>query len=112
MLFLTTLFCALPLAFARPTGTVPRGDNETSTADPMPVDAARAATFVRPAHFASLAYCSTKQLSTSAIDKVVPGVELLQSGGDGGATPVYYIAHDPENQSIVVAHEGTDPTNL
>ncbi|KAG6827355.1 hypothetical protein H0H93_015670, partial [Arthromyces matolae] len=29
-----------------------------------------------------------------------------------GLIPKYFIAHDPSTQSIVVAHEGTDPFNL
>jgi predicted lipase len=36
----------------------------------------------------------------------------LQSGGNEAQVPFYFIAHDPTDNSIVVAHEGTDVHEL
>ncbi|KAJ7078788.1 Alpha/Beta hydrolase protein [Mycena epipterygia] len=40
------------------------------------------------------------------------GETFLQSGGDQRDIPLYFIAHDKVDQSLVVAHEGTDPGNI
>lgn len=81
MFVLPTLLCALPLVLARPTGlAVSRADNDT--APPTTVSAqSAAAAFVRPAQFASLVYCDEAKVNTSNVDTILPGVEILQTGG-------------------------------
>jgi len=37
---------------------------------------------------------------------------VIQAGGDDGLVPMYFVAHDPVTQSIVVAHQGTEPENI
>ncbi|KII86000.1 hypothetical protein PLICRDRAFT_44456 [Plicaturopsis crispa FD-325 SS-3] len=114
MLVLPTLLCALPLVLARPTGlAVSRADNDNSTAPPTTVSAqSAAAAFVRPAQFASLVYCDEAKVNTSNVDTILPGVEILQTGGNDGTVPLYFVAHDPDTQSIVLAHQGTDVQNI
>ncbi|KDQ61932.1 hypothetical protein JAAARDRAFT_31427 [Jaapia argillacea MUCL 33604] len=74
------------------------------------------ANLVRPAMFSQIAYCpSAKVLKWqcgASKCAAVSGVQVLQAGGDGGLVPYYYVAYDPTTQSIVVAHEGTNPLNI
>ncbi|KAJ7579670.1 alpha/beta-hydrolase [Mycena floridula] len=70
----------------------------------------------RPALFSRAAYC--KSLATTkkwncgpACNSLGKNVKLLESGGDGGKIPRWYIAHDKDTSTIVVAHQGTDPKN-
>jgi len=71
--------------------------------------------FVRPARFAQIAYCSPGAVQgwqCGAPCDALPGVQSIVTGGDGAVTPFYYVAHDPTSQSIVVAHQGTDPGKI
>ncbi|KAG6864286.1 hypothetical protein C0991_010805 [Blastosporella zonata] len=72
--------------------------------------------FLRPAQFTRVAYCSSAAVSSwqcgAPCDSLGGAVEVLQTGGDDGLIPMYYIAHDPATQSIIVAHQGTDPSSL
>ncbi|KAH0583182.1 hypothetical protein H2248_011065 [Termitomyces sp. 'cryptogamus'] len=74
------------------------------------------ANFLRPAQFSRVAYCSTGAVTNwqcgGPCSDMGNDIEVLQAGGDGGSIPLYFIAHDPSTQSIVVAHEGTDPHSL
>ncbi|KAI0339625.1 alpha/beta-hydrolase [Trametopsis cervina] len=69
----------------------------------------------RPADFARVAYCSPTSvtaLSCGGPCDAVKTIKVLASGGDEGATPRFFVAQDPDTQSIVVAHQGTDPDKL
>lgn len=75
------------------------------------------ATFSRPAFFSRIAYCSSASVTNfscgapcDALD--AQSVEILATGGDGGTVPRFVIAHDKSTNSIVVAHQGTDPDNI
>jgi len=71
--------------------------------------------FIRPARFSQIAYCSAKAVlswNCGPPCDALPGIEPITAGGDDGLIPMYYIAHDPTTQSIVVAHQGTDPSNI
>ncbi|KAF8209142.1 alpha/beta-hydrolase [Mycena galopus ATCC 62051] len=87
-----------------------------ATGTPTPVSLANVnETLLRPAQFARAAYCSSASLQSW--DCGVPcdalgGVSFLQDGGNQGTIPLYFIAHDTADQSLVVAHEGTDPDNI
>ncbi|KAJ7065347.1 alpha/beta-hydrolase [Mycena amicta] len=70
---------------------------------------------LRPAQFARVSYCSTKSITTWTCGEPctsLGNVTFLQSGGDQGLIPLYFIAHDPTDDAIVVAHEGTDSKNI
>ncbi|KAJ7089734.1 alpha/beta-hydrolase [Mycena belliarum] len=72
-------------------------------------------TLSRPAKFARVAYCSTKSITTWTCGgpcKALPNVTFLQSGGDEGRIPLYFIAHDKSDKSLVVAHQGTSSKNI
>ncbi|KAF7342366.1 hypothetical protein MVEN_01825200 [Mycena venus] len=87
-----------------------------ATGAPTPVSLATVnATLSRPAQFARAAYCpsaSVESWNCGLPCDSLNGVTFLQAGGDQGAVPFYFIAHDSVDQSLVVAHEGTDPNNL
>ncbi|KAJ6474539.1 alpha/beta-hydrolase [Mycena vulgaris] len=83
---------------------------------PTPVSLATVnTTLLRPALFSRAAYCSSSSLQSWSCGlpcQSISGVTFLQSGGDQGLIPLYFIAHDTADQSLVVAHEGTDPDNI
>ncbi|EJF65550.1 alpha/beta-hydrolase [Dichomitus squalens LYAD-421 SS1] len=69
----------------------------------------------RPAQFSRAAYCSTASVqkwSCGAACDAIPNVKVLAAGGDNGATPDFFIAEDPDQQQVVVAHQGTDPHEI
>ncbi|KAJ7599427.1 alpha/beta-hydrolase [Mycena floridula] len=71
--------------------------------------------FIRPAMFSRVAYCPSPAVSKwncKFCGSLGPNVKILQSGGDGGHLPRYFIAHDKDAKTIVVAHEGTEPTKF
>ncbi|KIK50351.1 hypothetical protein GYMLUDRAFT_51247 [Collybiopsis luxurians FD-317 M1] len=72
--------------------------------------------FLRPAFFSRIAYCSSDAVQSfncgAPCEAAGSGVDVFQVGGNDGTIPMYFIAHDPSTNSIVVAHQGTDPNNL
>ena len=128
-----TLFFAaalqLPRALAAPTpiaapglfddldiGDISLKSGDSSDADPTPVSQEDiTSTLVRPALFARAVYCSTERVQNMTCGEqcdALGNVTILATGGDGGQTPRFYVAHDAEQDQIVVAHQGTDPKNL
>ncbi|OBZ77266.1 Lipase [Grifola frondosa] len=72
----------------------------------------------RPSHrtlSSRAAYCASNKLVNwgcgDACD-AVPGFQLEMAGGDGNLVQLYYVGYWPEQNAAVVAHEGTDPTQL
>ncbi|TFY60617.1 hypothetical protein EVG20_g7358 [Dentipellis fragilis] len=114
---LAATLLALPL-LARGVPLVDRGEGPSSDEATTAVsDDTINANFVRPAQFARIAYCSS-----DAVEKWDCGepcqalgmgdVEPLVVGGDGGRIPRFFVAHDKTTQSLVVAHQGTDASNV
>jgi len=72
-------------------------------------------TLLRPALFSRVAYCSVPSVTSWTCGepcKAIGKVKFLQAGGDQGKVPFYYIAYDNSTNSIFVAHEGTDSSNV
>ncbi|KAF7305614.1 Lipase-3 domain-containing protein [Mycena chlorophos] len=72
-------------------------------------------TLLRPGQFARAAYCSSTSLvswSCGAPCDAIKNVTFLQEGGDQGEIPLYYIAYSADDDTLVVAHEGTDAKNI
>ncbi|KAJ7473546.1 alpha/beta-hydrolase [Mycena latifolia] len=92
------------------------GSSSEATGAPTPVSLATVnATLLRPGQFARAAYCPSASITSWSCGlpcDSLNGVTFLQSGGDQGLIPFYFIAHDTVDQSLVVAHEGTDPDNI
>ncbi|KAK0501860.1 alpha/beta-hydrolase [Armillaria luteobubalina] len=72
--------------------------------------------FSRPAYFSRAAYCSAAAVMAfscgAPCDALVDSVKILVTGGLGGLIPRFIIAHDNSTNSIVVAHQGTDPSSI
>ncbi|KAF8345923.1 Alpha/Beta hydrolase protein [Amanita rubescens] len=67
------------------------------------------------AQFAKAAYCSTRSLSDWTCGQAcsaLPGFQPSLAGGDGNFVQIYFVGYWPERNSVVVAHEGTDPLQL
>jgi len=70
---------------------------------------------LRPALFARVAYCSSASISNWTCGEPctsLSNITFLQSGGDQGLIPLYYVAHDASDNSIAVAHQGTDSQSI
>lgn len=65
--------------------------------------------------FARAAYCPSDKVQGwncgEACD-AVPGFNLTLTGGDGNEIQLFYVGYWPDQKTVVVAHEGTDPTEL
>ncbi|KAK0432653.1 alpha/beta-hydrolase [Armillaria borealis] len=88
------------------------GSNATTSVSPSDLTAA----FSRPAFFSRIAYCSSATVMTFSCgmpcDALEDSVNILATGDDGGLIPRFIIAHDNLTNSIVVAHQGTDPSSI
>ncbi|RDX50054.1 alpha/beta-hydrolase [Lentinus brumalis] len=118
------LLAAIKLATAAPTplfgidfGDINiNTDGETSDADTAALSQEDITnTLVRPALFARVAYCSSPAVLNMTCGEqcdALPNVKILVAGGDDGLVPNFFVAHDVDTDTIVVAHQGTDPKNL
>ncbi|KAI0248779.1 alpha/beta-hydrolase [Lactifluus subvellereus] len=118
MLPTPVLVLLLPLlGFASP--LVDRWGKPSSTGTPTPVSAQDiSANFMLSAYFSPIAYCSSDVIqawncgpSCQAklyIDNFTPPT----IGGDGNEVPLFFVGHDTTTQCIVVAHKGTNTSNI
>jgi len=65
--------------------------------------------------FARAAYYEPKKIEGwkcgQACD-ALPGFEATLTGGDGNAVQFFFVGHWPQENTVVVAHQGTDPLEL
>jgi len=65
--------------------------------------------------FARAAYCEPQKIQGwkcgEACD-ALPGFEATLTGGDGDAIQFFFVGHWPQENAVVVAHQGTDPSEL
>ncbi|KAF8651431.1 hypothetical protein AX16_004732 [Volvariella volvacea WC 439] len=72
-------------------------------------------TLRRPALFSRVAYCSAESITSwncGAPCEALGEVEVFLAGGDDGAIPGFFVAHDKTSNSIIVAHQGTERDNV
>jgi len=124
MLSLAILALLLPsVAFSRPMPLFGFGDSGAqlapSTLSTTSVSESQInATLVRPLQFSAVAYCNASLVQTfncGAPCSSIQGsedIQVLQIGGNNEEIPMYYIALDNSTQSVVVAHQGTDPAHI
>ncbi|KAF8493037.1 lipase class 3 family protein [Russula emetica] len=65
--------------------------------------------------YAAAAYCppsTTLSWSCGVNCAKNPSFQPYASGGDGSLTQFWYVGWDPTLSSVVIAHQGTDPTQL
>ncbi|KAH9169449.1 lipase, partial [Lactarius sanguifluus] len=66
-------------------------------------------------HFASTAYCnpsSTISWSCGSNCEANPDFQPVASGGDGGGTQYWYVGYSPSQNTVIVAHQGTDTSEF
>ncbi|KAF8236476.1 alpha/beta-hydrolase [Tricholoma matsutake] len=101
VLFLLSVISAAPVApLRRATSLIPT---------------AELSEFAPYTQFARATYCSTSKLTgwnCGDACKALPGFQPTLIGGDGNAIPIFFIGYWPSRNTIVVAHEGTDPTKF
>ncbi|KAI0339402.1 alpha/beta-hydrolase [Trametopsis cervina] len=67
------------------------------------------------AGYASAAYCSpasTLTWSCGANCELNPGFVPYASGGDGVTEQSWFVGYDPALDTVISAHQGTDPSNI
>ncbi|KAF9241188.1 Alpha/Beta hydrolase protein [Melanogaster broomeanus] len=65
--------------------------------------------------FARAAYCSPSVIQgwrCGEACEAVPSFKVSLTGGNGNSMQYYYVGYWPSNNSVVVARQGTDPTQL
>ncbi|KAF8181315.1 Alpha/Beta hydrolase protein [Pholiota molesta] len=80
-----------------------------------PLSASQLSSFAPFTQFARAAYCATSGLQTWSCGEACAANSDFQPtlvGGDGNAIQIFFVGFSPSQNSIIVAHEGTDPTQL
>ncbi|KAG8721077.1 hypothetical protein FRC11_002994, partial [Ceratobasidium sp. 423] len=77
-----------------------------------PINATTIASYSPYANFAAATYCSGTANWSCRACKRVPGFVPYVTGGNGNNVPYWYVGWWPSGSSVVVAHEGTDPTKF
>ncbi|EIM81619.1 alpha/beta-hydrolase [Stereum hirsutum FP-91666 SS1] len=65
--------------------------------------------------FARAAYCDPSVITGWTCGEActaLPGFEPTLTGGDGDAVQFYFVGYWPSESTVVVAHQGTDPTQF
>jgi hypothetical protein len=64
--------------------------------------------------YAAAAYCnpSTTQSWSCASCQENPGFIPVETGGDGVVSQFWYVGYDPSLQTVIVAHQGTDASDI
>ncbi|KAG6829474.1 hypothetical protein H0H87_011346, partial [Tephrocybe sp. NHM501043] len=93
------------------------GNSATKSTDaPTNLEETVTTNFLRPAQFSRVAYCSSAAVTSwkcgAPCESLGGGIEVLQAGGDDELIPMYFIAHDPATESIIVAHQGTESSSI
>ncbi|KAF7986534.1 hypothetical protein HWV62_26248 [Athelia sp. TMB] len=66
-------------------------------------------------YYASAAYCAastTASWSCGAACSANSGFKPVASGGDGDSVQYWYVGYDASLQTVIVAHQGTDPSEI
>lgn len=117
-LALSTLHSAYAVPFSLSIGPITIGQSSSDSAQGVTALAPNTfrANFLRAAQFTRIVYCSSQSVASwkcgAPCQSMGGGVKVLQTGGDGDATPLFYIAHDTTTGSIVVTHQGTEKTSI
>ncbi|KZS95515.1 lipase [Sistotremastrum niveocremeum HHB9708] len=106
-LSLTLLVGALSIVKATPT---PEKRASITSLTSSQINAFKSTTF-----FSAAAYCSpsvTINWSCGGNCAANSGFQPIAAGGDGDDVQFWYVGFDPASSSIVVAHQGTDPSEF
>ncbi|KAJ7639217.1 lipase class 3 family protein [Roridomyces roridus] len=92
----------------------PRLSSRQSTAITA-LSAAQISSFTPYINYAAAGYCkpaSTKAWNCGANCNANAGFQTVASGGDGSAVQYWYVGYDANLNTIIVTHQGTDPTKF
>ncbi|EJF57637.1 alpha/beta-hydrolase [Dichomitus squalens] len=116
------LLAAVQLASAAPTPIPtpePFSGMNAGTGDSTPIPVSEediTSQLVRPALFARAVYCSSPVVETwscgEPCDALGSNVKVLVAGGDDEKIPNFFVAYDQDKDTVVVAHQGTEPKNF
>ncbi|KAI0947160.1 hypothetical protein AcV7_009658 [Taiwanofungus camphoratus] len=76
---------------------------------------AQVAGFEPYTEFARAAYCSSSGINgwqCGDACSAIPGFEPTLTGGDGNDVQLFFVGYWPDQNAVVVAHQGTNPTQL
>ncbi|GBE86677.1 lipase [Sparassis crispa] len=102
---------ALPVTKAVPTGLDNLARRQAITA----LSESQINYFTPYTLYASAAYCPSAELAVWACGvncQAIPQFEPVAAGGDGNLVQYWYVGFDPTLDSVIVAHQGTDPAAL
>ncbi|GBE86678.1 hypothetical protein SCP_0905580 [Sparassis crispa] len=105
------LLTALPVISATPTGL----DNLARRQAITTLLESQINYFTPYTLYASAAYCPSVELAVWACGvncQAVPQFEPVAAGGDGNLVQYWYVGFDPTLDSVIMAHQGTDPVAL
>lgn len=115
------LLAVLRLASAAPTPAPFFGINLSAggSSDSKPVLVSQTditAQLIRPALFARAVYCSSPVIEKWACgapcQALGNNIQILAAGGDDKRVPNFFVAYDKDKDTVVVAHQGTEPKNF
>ncbi|KLO07740.1 lipase class 3 family protein [Schizopora paradoxa] len=116
MAFLQTLALLSTLvSFAAALPPLPRALESRQTQSIKTVASSQISTFKPYTFYASAAYCqpnTTLSWSCGANCDANSGFQPSVSGGDGTDTQFWYVGYDPSLNTVVAAHQGTDPSSI
>ncbi|EIN13713.1 alpha/beta-hydrolase [Punctularia strigosozonata HHB-11173 SS5] len=102
---------ARPAAWPTPLDRLPLFSRDGTTA----LSAAELSSFAPFTQFARAAYCPTDKIMSWQCGEACdanPGFNATLTGGDGNGVQFFFVGFWPEGKSVVVAHQGTDPTKF
>ncbi|KAF9644329.1 alpha/beta-hydrolase [Thelephora ganbajun] len=65
--------------------------------------------------FARAAYCQQSKVESWSCGEAcdaISGFKPTLTGGDGARVPLFFVGYWPQRNSVIVSHQGTDPTQL
>ncbi|KAI0311772.1 lipase class 3 family protein [Amylostereum chailletii] len=83
--------------------------------DVTPVSTGQLSSYSPFTQFARAAYCEPGKVEgwqCGEACSALPGFQPTLTGGDGNSVQYFFVGYWPEQNTVVVAHQGTDPTEL
>lgn len=79
------------------------------------LSAASISNFTPFTQFARAGYCPQSKVKTWSCGgacNAIPGFQPTLTGGDGGSIPLFFVGYWPQQNSVIVSHQGTDPSQF
>ncbi|KAK7690030.1 hypothetical protein QCA50_006674 [Cerrena zonata] len=103
-------------AFAVPRAPIPVPVEVEVRADTVTtLTSTQLASYAPYTQFARAAYCPSSKISNWGCGeacKAIPGFQPTLTGGDGNDVQLYFVGYWPSQNSVVISHQGTDPTQF